>query len=660
MSLARFYPGTERSAGDASSAPNRLSANLQMFRVGTPNETGSTALQGVLRAPLRVTLSGDLRHARRMADSDPLSALAAAAAGAGAPEQAATGEEREETRLVPGNNFCGSCAPSSIGQSDKSLDALEAACWGAQLRGDASLCSPGFAGGTAHFKNKFCPACKTGSFEIPVSHIRALPRSWHPDAASLDLKLSLSNGHSVGFWKTLPDGDGRFRFVNNTLDCAGPQLVVFREMPKPQLQWGVLPERWVENGFVTLQVAKGTLVPRVPMAALEPELWRGGGGRVSLTAGGVAGEHNRAGKRQRGPNPLSNPYSAEAQAAAAARPPHGAACAPPGAYCCAPAMPGGYLSYPAYASLGLATPDAAAAAAAQAAAAAAQAGQLHQLAGGMPPQLDPSNGNALLQSLVMAGAPPPAMPLNPDGTPHQLAGAPPPAIFPPGLQPVPGMPGGLIPAGPNGLPQMVAVQAGPPGLAPTAAGMPTQIVPSPSAANPLQPQGSSLPTSPLGAPPPSMQPLQVPTTLPGGAIACSGAMMTGQAAGGPLPMSMLVATAETPTHVIKEQLLQCHKQVINLTRLLVERGGQHPEIVHPAERSSLEAQLSAASQTLDALQALWQPGMSAAMGSTAMVPVSGAMTAAAGPSMMAAAGPSASTTAGVADPASVKPFSVEQ
>ena len=120
-------------------------------------------------------------------------------------------------------------------------------------------------------------------------------------------------------------------------------------------------------------------------------------------------------------------------------------------------------------------------------------------------------------------------------------------------------------------------------------------------------------------------------------------------------MSMLVATAETPTHVIKEQLLQCHKQVINLTRLLVERGGQHPEIVHPAERSSLEAQLSAASQTLDALQALWQPGMSAAM-----VPVSGAITAAAGPSMMAAAGPSASTTAGVANPANVKPFSVEQ
>ena len=46
------------------------------------------------------------------------------------------------------------------------------------------------------------------------------------ETSELDLKLSLSNGHSVGFWKTLPDGEGRFRFVNNTLDCAGPQLVV--------------------------------------------------------------------------------------------------------------------------------------------------------------------------------------------------------------------------------------------------------------------------------------------------------------------------------------------------------------------------------------------------------------------------------------------------
>ena len=89
----------------------------------------------------------------------------------------------------------------------------------------------------------------------------------------------------MGFWKILPGGEGRFR-QNNTLDCEGRQLVVFRELPSPLLHWGVLPERWIDNGKVILQVAKGTLVPRVPMAALEPDLWRSGG-RVSVSSNGV-------------------------------------------------------------------------------------------------------------------------------------------------------------------------------------------------------------------------------------------------------------------------------------------------------------------------------------------------------------------------------------
>ena len=219
-------------------------------------------------------------------DGDPLSALAAAAMGA--PDQIVA-SDASPSGAHSDPHDCQSTEDSSRSKKAYArvapLEILESACWGAQLRGIASRCTPGFTGGTAHFKNKFCPACKTGTFEIPVSHIRALPRSWNPDTASLDLKLSLSNGHSVGFWKTLPDGEGRFRFINNTLDCAGPQLVVFRELPSPMLAWGVLPERWVENGTVTLQVAKGTLVPRVPIGAHEPDIWRGGGGRVSLASG---------------------------------------------------------------------------------------------------------------------------------------------------------------------------------------------------------------------------------------------------------------------------------------------------------------------------------------------------------------------------------------
>lgn len=229
-----------------------------------------------------------------------LSALAAAAAGVPAPvkEAAAPAPEAPRQRRAGGR----------ADASSATLEHLDQACWGAQLRGDASLCTPGFAGGTAHFKNKFCQACKTGSFEIPVAHLRALPRSWNPDTSALDLKLSLSNGHSVGFWKTLPDGEGRFRFVNNTLDCAGPQLVVFRELPSPMLTWAALPERWVEQGVVTLQVAKGTLVPRVSMTAIEPELWRNGGGRASLAIGGEGRVSSaRHAPVPHGPNPRPKP-----------------------------------------------------------------------------------------------------------------------------------------------------------------------------------------------------------------------------------------------------------------------------------------------------------------------------------------------------------------
>ena len=58
------------------------------------------------------------------------------------------------------------------GHGSEAEETLNHACWG-QLRGDNSKCTPAFSGGTAHFKNKFCPACKTGCFEIPTTHIRA-------------------------------------------------------------------------------------------------------------------------------------------------------------------------------------------------------------------------------------------------------------------------------------------------------------------------------------------------------------------------------------------------------------------------------------------------------------------------------------------------------
>lgn len=143
--------------------------------------------------------------------SCPLHALAAAAAGS-APQPSTA------SATPPANVACKLEQPrqTPITSSNKKASQHDAwddkqlpVCWGAQLRGDSSLCTHGFLGGTAHFKNKFCPACKTGSFEVPTSRIRALPRSWNTDNAPMDLKLSLSNGHSVGFWKILPSGEGR-------------------------------------------------------------------------------------------------------------------------------------------------------------------------------------------------------------------------------------------------------------------------------------------------------------------------------------------------------------------------------------------------------------------------------------------------------------------
>lgn len=49
-----------------------------------------------------------------------------------------------------------------------------ATCWGASiLDNDGRNCTPGFNSGTAHFKNKFCHACRL-LIEVPETRVRAL------------------------------------------------------------------------------------------------------------------------------------------------------------------------------------------------------------------------------------------------------------------------------------------------------------------------------------------------------------------------------------------------------------------------------------------------------------------------------------------------------
>lgn len=125
-------------------------------------------------------------------------------------------------------------------------------CWGAELTGDSSRCTPGFLLGHAHFKNKFCAACRQ-SILVPVERVRAL---------TSELQPMFSNTLRAGFWKTASPfiGGGLVRVVNNTHACEGPYLALYKE-PPPEHAWGELPAGWVVDGQVQLTVAKGTLVP---------------------------------------------------------------------------------------------------------------------------------------------------------------------------------------------------------------------------------------------------------------------------------------------------------------------------------------------------------------------------------------------------------------
>ena len=129
-----------------------------------------------------------------------------------------------------------------------------AQCWGAAIKaGDGTKCTAGFVSGKAHFKNKFCAACRD-CVDVPA---------WRTRALTEELKAHcVSNSLSAGFWKRAPAdlGGGEFRLVNNTITCNGPWLVIFREEP-PDLPWQPIPPDWLDADVIRMSVAKGTLVP---------------------------------------------------------------------------------------------------------------------------------------------------------------------------------------------------------------------------------------------------------------------------------------------------------------------------------------------------------------------------------------------------------------
>ena len=137
-------------------------------------------------------------------------------------------------------------------------DSLPLQCWGGVLKGTPATCTPGFVSGKAHFKNKFCLACREG-IAVPASRVRALAPEMH---------AWYNNSLRAGFWKVRPPppspmsshllsrllshllspsltfsrtgsrqvassaiGGGEVRIANNTITCDGPWLVVYRGAP---------------------------------------------------------------------------------------------------------------------------------------------------------------------------------------------------------------------------------------------------------------------------------------------------------------------------------------------------------------------------------------------------------------------------------------------
>ena len=128
-------------------------------------------------------------------------------------------------------------------------------CWGALLRGTAQHCTPNFAVGKSRFHDKFCPACSSATgMAVPAERIKAVPVWCHK---------ARTNSRTNGFWNAHVSFPSRFRVINNTVQCVGPELIVFEQPPGPAA--GPFPTcdftEWVCNGCIFLRVSKGTLVP---------------------------------------------------------------------------------------------------------------------------------------------------------------------------------------------------------------------------------------------------------------------------------------------------------------------------------------------------------------------------------------------------------------
>lgn len=163
-------------------------------------------------------------------------------------------------------------------------------CWGQLLSGSTDCGVPDMSD-RRHLQSRFCLKCRTDGIRIPEERVRVLPLELHADIVN----------SAAGLWMRHRSGTMPYcRVVNQTFQCNGPRLIVFRtpisshqpavteDLPLvrgtasaleashgqragplphnpwiPAL-WPLTPDEMVgADGRVHLVVAKGTLVPRL-------------------------------------------------------------------------------------------------------------------------------------------------------------------------------------------------------------------------------------------------------------------------------------------------------------------------------------------------------------------------------------------------------------
>ena len=86
---------------------------------------------------------------------------------------------------------------------------------------------------------------------MPLSRVVALHESQHDEYA---------NSWAGGVWA--PNCNGYcYRVINHTAFCHGPRLLIFEGESAPPGNWLPVPEAWQHDGYVSVFVSKGTLVP---------------------------------------------------------------------------------------------------------------------------------------------------------------------------------------------------------------------------------------------------------------------------------------------------------------------------------------------------------------------------------------------------------------